>query len=124
MIGTPEEPDLKNPLLESIQSLKRWTVILYVVLGAVSITFFVLRSYDLANVEETATRNTTALCALRSDLRDRAESGRQFLEHNPGGLPGISAAQIRENIETQQRTIETLKIIDCSDVVINISRLP
>lgn len=108
--------DLKSPVLAALDRLRWWTfgvVCAVVILGIVT---FTVRSIDLANVEESATQNRTALCALRADLRDRVQNSKQFLRQNPGGIPGVPPSQIREGIVNQQRTIDTLKVIDCSEV--------
>lgn len=119
---TDEVTDLKSPVLEAVNNLKRWTVILYVALAVMAVTTFVVRSIDLAHVEEEARKTTTAMCALRADLRERVQNSKQFLQDNPGGIPGIPPSQVRDSINAQQRTIETLKVIDCSTINIELEK--
>ena len=118
MTELPVNGEPKATILAAIASLRRWTVILYVALAVVALTTFIVRSYDLAHVEQNANQNRTALCALREDLHRRVQSSVRFLENNPGGITGISGAEIRESIRNQRATIHTLKVIDCSEVVI------
>lgn len=114
--------ELRSPVLDAVNNLKRWTVVLYVALAVLALTTFVVRSIDLANVEEEARKATTAMCALRADLRDRVQNSKQFLQEHPGGIPGIPPSQIRDSINGQMRTIETLKVIDCSTINIELGR--
>lgn len=60
-----------------------------------------------------AAQTTDALCALRRDMQVRVDGGRAFLREHPNGIPGISAADIRDGIRNQQRTIKALAGIDC-----------
>lgn len=56
---------------------------------------------------------TSALCALRNDLKVRVASSRSFLAEHPNGIPGISAKVVRDGIANQERTIAALSNIDC-----------
>ena len=122
-VPLPTTEDLKSPLLDAVNNLKKWTLVLYIALAVMAITTFVVRSIDLANVEEAATQNRVALCALRADLKDRVQSSKQFLREHPGGIPGIPPSQIRDSIRGQQRTIRALRPIDCSGINIELRGL-
>jgi hypothetical protein len=54
-----------------------------------------------------------ALCTFRLDLQQRIDSSRAFLKTHPGGIPGISAAQIKSSINSQQRTVNALANLNC-----------
>ena len=116
MTEAPINGEPKATILETINSLKRWTVVLFVALAVVTVTTFVVRSFDLAHVAENATQNRAALCALREDLHRRVEASVRFLE-NKGHIPGIPNTEIRQSIQNQRRTIAALRVIDCSEVV-------
>ena len=106
-------PDIKTPMLDAINSLRRFTALLFVLLALLTILIFGVRAYDLAHVEQKAEQNRIALCALRDDLGLRIDRAQRFLDEHPGGLNGLSGAEIRETIQNQRRTIQTLKIINC-----------
>lgn len=114
-IPLPTIEDVKSPLLDAIKSLRRWTVILFVIVATVTVTIFVIRSLDLAKVQHQASINTAALCALRADLKARVDNSKEFLKEHPGGIPGIPTATIRSQIEGQERTIKVLEIVECID---------
>lgn len=73
-----------------------------------------------------------ALCALRSDLDRRADSGerevrrsRAFLAAHPDGIPGIPASLIRQGIRDKQNlvtgqrsSIKVLSVLACAPVTI------
>lgn len=55
-----------------------------------------------------------AICALASDLETRTDGTRVFLKTHPHGLPGIaSAAQLRESLHNQERTLAALGVVSC-----------
>lgn len=55
----------------------------------------------------------TALCVFKADLETRVDASRKFLLENPDGIPGISAGVIRNGIDNQQKTIDSLDLLDC-----------
>jgi hypothetical protein len=64
-------------------------------------------------IAEIAHDTNRALCTLRTDLEQRVEQSRNFLEENPDGVPGIPASLIRNGIANQENTIEALSGLDC-----------
>jgi high-affinity Fe2+/Pb2+ permease len=60
-----------------------------------------------------AEENHGALCALRADIQTRLGSTEKFLDENPRGIPGISAAQIQQSIDNYNRTLIALSGLRC-----------
>lgn len=54
-----------------------------------------------------------ALCVFKQDLQRRVETSTQFLEDNPGGIPGIPASVLKQSIASQRQTLDALKKLDC-----------
>lgn len=108
--------ELRSPVIDALNTLKWWTLIVTVILGLAIITSIVIREIDLGHVEESAVQTKTALCALRADLRKRVENAEDFLQKNPEGIVGISARQIQKSINQQRRTIDTLTVINCTEI--------
>jgi hypothetical protein len=67
----------------------------------------------LVYVFVSAATTHTALCNLRSDLQARADSTRDYLHKHPEGFPGVSAATLQQQVDSQQRTIDSLSILNC-----------
>lgn len=61
-----------------------------------------------------------ALCAFRQDIERRALASQDFLEEHPSGLPkaGITPKLILEQQANYQRTITSLKGLECEPLVI------
>lgn len=55
-----------------------------------------------------------AICALKGDLAQRINQGRDFLKTHPKGILGIPAATIKEGIDNQQRTLDSLGVVKCT----------
>ena len=111
-------PNGKSTVLHTLDNLKWWTIGLSVGLVLFVMVTFVVRQYDLSQVAENAAQNRAALCALREDLHNRVQTSVRFLENNPGGIGGLGGAEIRKSIANQRRTIATLRVIDCSEVLV------
>lgn len=74
----------------------------------------VLNSNSTAQDVATNQQSTlSALCALRSDLETRVQSGNDFLSKHPGGIPGIPVATIRASNANEERTIIALSPLPC-----------
>jgi uncharacterized protein YkwD len=102
-----------SPVQTALRRLTMWTVVLYVLLATAAGASFYIRSLDIARIERQSDRNVTAFCALRHDLERRIEDGLRFLEEHPGGIPGISAEQLRQSIQDQRVTVRALSIVVC-----------
>ena len=61
----------------------------------------------------TSTQNKLALCAFRNDLSQRAAASITFLRTHPQGFAGIPVAVIQQQIDNEQRTIDTLRFLRC-----------
>lgn len=97
-------------------ALARLVVTVYILCGVVAISVAglsvgIIRSNS--HIAEVANNTNAALCTLRSDLEQRIDDSRQFLEDHPNGIPGISAADIQQGITNQQRTIDALSTLEC-----------
>ena len=46
-----------------------------------------------------------AICSLRHDLVQRIETGKNFLQSHPNGVPGIPSSVIQNGIKNEQQTI-------------------
>jgi hypothetical protein len=71
-------------------------------------------SQNAQALEKVATETHDALCAFKFDLKKRHDNGVQFLKENPNGIPGISAAQIKQSLGNQQDTLDSLEPLDCN----------
>jgi hypothetical protein len=100
-------------ILRVQQRMTRATVALYLVLALFGGVAWSVRANDTARVDEIATTNQTALCALRTDVERRIISSEQFLEDHPNGIPGISAATIRQSLTAQRETVDALSAVEC-----------
>lgn len=58
-----------------------------------------------------------AICALQDDLERRVLNAQQFIEDHPGGIPGISRADLERSIQNQQMTLAALSphLSDCPE---------
>lgn len=54
-----------------------------------------------------------ALCNVHADYQHRLEQSRAFFAANPDGAFGYSPAQIRQQIEFQRQTVESLADLRC-----------
>jgi len=101
--------DLSQPALHTAKELRRWirvlaaaTVVLYIVMLSVATYTYVQ-----------GLRNTRALCTIRDNAQDRADTGRQFLIDHPNGIAGLSADDIERSINTSLATVKALDDVDC-----------
>jgi len=107
---------VKDVLQRQLRVLVRATVILYLALAFVAGYAYVQAVQGRAKLEAATEQTTTALCTLRADLERRVDTSREFLKENPDGIPGIPARTIQEGINNQERTIEALGVLDCSEI--------
>ena len=67
-----------------------------------------------------AVETHTALCALKRDLSTRHNQGVDYLRTHPDGITGrggeiiISSAQLQQSLNSQQSTLDSLDVLDCS----------
>jgi hypothetical protein len=101
-------------ILRVQQRMTRATVALYLVLALFGGVAWSVRASDTARVDEIASTNQAALCAFREDVERRVVSSEEFLEENPQGIPGISAAMIRRSLIAQRETVEALSVVECT----------
>lgn len=96
-----------------LRVFQAWLVASVVVglLGFILAVGFML--FTTLSIRSTAEENQAALCSLRHDLELRHDAGVQFLEDNPNGIPGISAAQIRQSLDNQESTLRALSGLSC-----------
>ena len=73
----------------------------------------VLRANDSRRIERVALETNSALCALKADIQRRYDNGVSFLERNPQGIPGLSAAEIGRSLESQRSTLTALDSLKC-----------
>ena len=70
-------------------------------------------------IQENANANTTALCALRRDIRLRRDGSVRYLADHPDGLTDkygtvlISKAQLEKSIRDQTATLNALVSLNC-----------
>lgn len=87
------------------------------VLYAVVIGLTVLAWFDSAaksnNLKRETQRTNQALCTFRADLEQRVRSSEKFLAEHPKGIPGIPIATIRNSLDNQRRTIDSLNSLHC-----------
>lgn len=114
------DEEIKSPILEAVDRLKWLTVILFVLLALVTIVIFVVRSIDLAHVEESAVRNRAALCTLRGELKARILVSKGRLEER---IDPERRDQIRAKIANQRETIDALTVIDCRDIGLRLAEI-
>jgi len=54
-----------------------------------------------------------AVCTLRADLVQRADSAQRFLDAHPGGFAGFTRKEIQQTITNEHRTIRSLSTAHC-----------
>jgi hypothetical protein len=109
------DPDVRAAIEHSIKVIRNWTVVLFLALILVTAIGFydtLQRRTELARV---ATQTIGALCTFRADLQQRYDDGVEFLQDNPDGIPGFSAAAIRQSLNNQQRTLTSLAGLPCGE---------
>lgn len=83
-----------------------------VLIAIVAVTAFAYYRTE-ARVSDVATETHTALCTFKADLERRYEDGRQFLNENPDGIPGITTEDIQRSLANQKSTLDALAILEC-----------
>jgi hypothetical protein len=104
---------VREAILHSIKVLSRWTIILFLSLVLVTSLGFYDALQRRAALARVADQTLSALCTFRADLQQRYDDGVQFLEDNPDGIPGFSAAAIRHALSNQRRTLTSLAGLPC-----------
>ena len=99
---------MRSTLQEALRNLTRATVLLYVVLALTAFAGWYVN-------HQLAVETNAALCTFVSDLQARAETTAQFLRDNPAGIAGIPEATLRQSLENQRLTIESLSGLGCLD---------
>lgn len=94
-----------QPPAGGLRQIRRAVLILY---GIVALLVLVAVFAFFANRQ-----STEALCALRGDLERRVSTSEEFLREHPNGIAGISARDIQDGIDNQQRTITALSGLSC-----------
>lgn len=89
------------------------TVALFLVLILVTSLGWYIVIDQRNDIKEVATRTNMALCTFRDDLQQRIDSSKKFLRDHPNGIQGITPEDIQRSIEGQQRTIDSLSILNC-----------
>jgi uncharacterized protein HemX len=115
-VTTQGYPGGKKPRSELQAAMRRLTVatvMLYVMAVGIAVGGGYFAQVQRDQLKRETHRTTTALCALRGDLERRVEDSRRFLEENPHGIPGVTAASVRLSIQNQEKTIGTLSIVEC-----------
>ena len=54
-----------------------------------------------------------ALCVFKSDLQARYGNGLEFVRTHPAGIPGIPITVLRNSLNNQKATLESLEALDC-----------
>lgn len=95
----------------------KWHVelgLLVVFIGLVGVSTLLLSTRgDVARQASLGAQSHAAVCALRADLRGREHQAEAFLRAHPHGALGLTAAQIRQSILNEQRTILALRALRC-----------
>lgn len=93
---------LFEPLAKGIRWLAVSTMILVVCLaGAMAYTY-----------SESQT-NHSSLCSFKGDLQTRVVEGESYLKGHPQGVAGVPASTIKESLDNEKRTIESLSDLNC-----------
>jgi len=54
-----------------------------------------------------------ALCVFKADLEARYGNGLEFIRSHPAGIPGIPVTVLRNSLNNQKATLESLAALDC-----------
>lgn len=107
---------MRHTLRETFRiARERHTLKFLVTLGVVGAVALFGGGYRLALQTSDNKQTTRALCALKDDVKRRAQSSRDYLTAHPNGAPGIPAKVIRDGIVNQQRTVDALRGLKCPD---------
>jgi cytoskeletal protein RodZ len=67
----------------------------------------------ISRVDADQSSDTSALCSLRADVKQRVSSGKAFLKTHPDGILGISAASLQSSVTNSQHTVTALASLVC-----------
>lgn len=81
---------------------------------ATGVVFLALFGFQILQNAQTADQTNDAVCSFRSDLERRVALSTEFLKSNPEGIQGIPADIIRQQIENQRMTIDSLGDLECN----------
>jgi hypothetical protein len=99
---TTDPVKLLREIRRSQKRQRNSQVVLYLVLTVVVGYIFI-----------TTQRTHDALCTLRADLQTRVSQSELFLADHPQGAFGFTPTQIRQQIQNQQNTIDSLEPLHC-----------
>lgn len=91
-------------LQQGVRHLAAATIGLFLAVCVLAISIFIF-----------ARGTRAALCTLRGDLVARVDASQTFLISHPDGFAGVSASEIRQDIEGKRRTIASLAGLRCAD---------
>lgn len=60
-----------------------------------------------------AASTNRALCEFRAGLQKRYDDGVVFLKDHPDGFAGISTTQIQITLDSQKKSLDSLKFLEC-----------
>ena len=66
-----------------------------------------------SQIDDLAIQTHDTLCTFKRDLEVRYETGLQFLQEHPNGIPGISAADIQRSLTNQLSSLDSLSELEC-----------
>lgn len=105
--AAPVKPSILKKIGDSLKS-----AVLSLIIATAILYFTVVGATIYVYV--TANANQDALCALRSDLELRTQSGERFLKEHPKGIPGVPVKTIEEGLHNQKRSIKALSGLSCN----------
>ena len=88
--------------MNPIRALTVAVIVLFVTVGIIGVL-----------AARTASQNKEALCTFTSDLEDRLDRGKEFIEAHPKGALGLSPEFIKNQLDNQQRTLDSLDSLNC-----------
>lgn len=89
---------------------RRRLLVAWIVVFTILVAFAISQNRKLG---EQGREAHDALCVFKGDIEQRAQASRDFLADNPDGLPGIPASVIRTSLANQQKTVDSLRTLDC-----------
>jgi hypothetical protein len=111
--GQGGDADRNRPVANAIKWLIAMTAALYVIMAVVFVGGFINAANQRDDIAQVAEDSTRSICALRADLKRRVKTSKELLLDNPNGLAGLPPGVIVKSINDQQRTIDTLRFVDC-----------
>lgn len=107
------EKTVAEELQRDLRILK-WAVaflLVAVIIGTVVFSWDAVRRER--EIRRVANQSHKALCAFKDDLQQRVSSGNAYLRTHPQGIAGVTASEIRVSIFMEERTLHTLKALQC-----------